>query len=191
MAWFLNESNLIHNLNDFFFSLGFASAGSGTSSASDGSGQTFTQTNNNGQGTFSHTSTRPGGGGFTQQSGNFPNNPNFGQQPGFAGNVPNFAQPGFGGLNYGPAYPYGPFGGSPPVYNPIPQPTFGYNPSYQPFQPFAPFQPLATPLATPQEFSSYLNSLQQQYAAYVLLLLVNSFFLISYFCVYKSNEIQT
>lgn len=176
MAWFLNESNSIHNLNDFFFSLGFASAGSSTSSASDGSGHSFTQTNNNGQGTFSHTSTKPGGGGFTQQSGNFPNNPNFGPigqplgQPGFAGNVPNL--PGFGGLNYGPAYPYGPsypYGGAAP-YNPIPQPTFGYNPSYQPFQQFAPFQPLATPLATPQEFSSYLNSLQQQYAAYVLLL---------------------
>lgn len=143
------------------FIVGYASAGSSSSSASDGSGHTHTQTVNDGQGQFIHTSTRPGGGGFTQQSGSFPNNPNFGQ-PGY---IPNFAQPGFGGLNYGPAFPYGPFpSAASPQFNPIPQPTFGYNPSFQqPFQPFAPYQPLATP----QEFNQYLNGLQQQYAAYV------------------------
>lgn len=144
------------------FVIGYASAGSSSSSASDGSGHTFTQSNNNGQGTFTHTASKPGGV-FTQQSGPFPNTPSYGQ-PGY---VPSFAQPAYSGVNYGPAFPYSPFG-SAPVYNPIPQPNFGYNPSFQPYQPYAPFQPLATP----QEFSSYLNSLQQQYAAYVFFLVL-------------------
>lgn len=87
----------------------------------------------------------------------------------------NIGQPGFG-LNYGPAYPYAPFGQQNPQYNPQPQfnpfqqPSFGFNSPFQQLQPFQPVQPLQPfqpfpSLATPQEFSTFLNNIQQQYLA--------------------------
>lgn len=98
-------------------------------------------------------------------AGNIPPNPNqfFGPS--------NFGQPAFG-LNYGPSFPYNPYGTmSPPPFSPYPQPpAFGFNSPFQPLQtlpPYQPFQPFAAPLATPQEFSAYLNSIQQQYNTYV------------------------
>jgi len=155
---------------------GFSSASSGSSSNSDGTGHQFTATNNDGQGTFTHTQNKPGGGGSVTQSGGFPGQlgpnqqgpnqqgpyygpANFGQQPGF-------------GVNYSPAgFPYGPYGGQ-PAFQPFPN-NFGFNAPFQPFQqPFQPFQPIQpiqpfspyqSPLATPQEFTQYLNTLQQQY----------------------------
>lgn len=112
-----------------------------------------------------YTQNRPGGVGVTT-AGNIPPYPN--QAP-FYGPA-NFGQPAFG-LNYGPSYPYNPYGTMPPAFSPYPQPpAFGFNSPFQPLQPIAPyqpFQPIQSPLATPQEFGAYLNSIQQQYNTYV------------------------
>lgn len=155
-----------------FYFIGYAQGSSSSSSNSDGSGHTFTSTNNDGQGSYVHTAQKPGGAGFTT-TGNVPihNNPGlYGPQ--------NFGQPGFG-FNYGPAYPYNPYGNTPqynPAYNPsfnqFPQQSFGFNAPFAPLPPFQPIQPLQqfspyTPLASPQEFNQYLNGIQQQYATYV------------------------
>lgn len=91
----------------------------------------------------------------------------------------NFGQPGFGS-QYGPGFPYAPFGTNMPAFSPFPQqPGFGFNSPFQPlqpfqpiqpFQPFQPIQPFAPfpqSIATPQEFSAYLNGIQQQYNTYV------------------------
>lgn len=116
------------------------------------------------------TQNKPGGMGVTT-AGSLPPNPNqFPNQ--FFAPPPNFAQPAFG-LNYGPSFPYNPYGTMPPQYTPYPQPpAFGYNPPFQPpplqtLAPYQPFQPFAQQLATPQEFGAYLNSIQQQYNTYV------------------------
>lgn len=146
---------------------GYASAGSSSTSASDGSGQIFTQTSNNGQGQFTYTQNKPGGIPVTTQ-GNIP--PNAG--PPFFGPA-NFGQPAFG-LNYGPSFGYNPYGSMSAAFAPYPQPpAFGFNSPFQPlqplppYQPIQPYQPFASPLATPQEFSAYLNNIQQQYNTYV------------------------
>lgn len=121
------------------------------------------------------TQNKPGGAGVTT-AGNLPPNPN--QFPNQFYGPANFGQPAFG-LNYGPSFPYNPYGGAmapqyAPQYNPYPQPpAFGYNPPFQPpLQTLAPYQPFQSfaqpqPLATPQEFGAYLNSIQQQYNTYV------------------------
>ncbi|XP_055304748.1 uncharacterized protein LOC129569674 [Sitodiplosis mosellana] len=137
---------------------GYSSAGSSSSSNGDGSGHTFTGSSNNGQGTYTHTQNKPGGGSVTQ-TGGFPG-PFYGPA--------NFGQPGFG-VNYSPGFPYGPYGNQ-PAFTPFPQ-NFGFNSPFQPIQPFQPLPPLQPfapyqQIATPQEFNQYLNSLQQQYAAY-------------------------
>lgn len=87
----------------FVFLIGYSSASSGSSSNSDGTGQTFTATNNDGQGIFSHTQNKPGGGGGVTQSGGFPGPqgiPNQQQGP-FYGPANFGQQPGFG-VNYSP-----------------------------------------------------------------------------------------
>lgn len=150
--------------------IGYASAGSSSSSNSDGTGHTYTQSSNNGQGTYTHTQKPQGGGSFTQ-TGNYPGNVNQGY-PGQVYGPANFgSQPGFGFGTYGPGFGYGTYGVNPPQYTPFPQQNFGFGAPFQPlpFQPVQPIQPLPPfqPLATPTEFNNYLNSLQQQYAAYV------------------------
>ncbi|XP_031629430.1 calcium-binding protein P isoform X2 [Contarinia nasturtii] len=152
---------------------GQSSASSSSSSNSDGTGHTYTHTGNNGQGTYTTSQQKPGGGSFTQ-TGNYPHNPNHQYNPSYPNNPSyygpsNFGQPGFGFGTYGPGYPYGQYGLN-PQYSPFPQQNFGFGAPFQPLpfqqvqpmQPFAPFQPLATP----HEYTQYLNGLQQQYAAY-------------------------
>lgn len=164
----------MNDLDHFAAFIGYSSASSGSSSNSDGTGHTFTSTDNNGQSQFTQTQHKPGGG-FTQQAGNgFGTSTHFG---GPGGPPPSGPQQGFGGFNYGPAFPYGPYGNA-PVFNPIPQQSFGFNPlPYQPFpfQPYQPFGAFQQPLASPQEFNQYLNGLQSQYAAYVLTLIWNCY----------------
>lgn len=146
------------------FHLGYSSASSGSSSNSDGTGQIYTQTDNNGHGTYHSSGTKPGGGVYHQQ-GSFPanhipnNNPNpfpsnngFGQQPGGLYGQ-NFNNPNFGGnfgSNYGPSFPYQPFPQSFPGFAPFPAQNFG-------------FQPPLQPLAPPEQFEQYLNSLREHY----------------------------
>lgn len=118
------------------------------------------------------TQNKPGGVGVPI-AGTIPPNPN--QFPNQFYAPASFGQPSFGqpafGLNYGPSYPYNPYGTMVPQYTPYPQPpAFGFNPPFQPLQPLAPyqpFQPFSSPLATPQEFGAYLNNIQQQYNTYV------------------------
>lgn len=152
--------------SNFFFA-GYASAGSSSTSSSDGSGQTFTQTSNNGQGQFTYTQNKPGSVPIIA-TGNLPPNsipPN--SIPPYFGPA-NFGQPSFG---YGPSYPFNPYGSMAPAFTPYPQqPAFGFNSPFQPLQPLSPYQPFNTFLTpTPQEFSAYLNAVQQQYNTYVLL----------------------
>lgn len=117
-----------------------------------------------------HTQNKPGAPPVTQIGNIPPNNQIYGPA--------NFGQSGYG-LNYGPAYPYGPFGTNTPLYNQFPQQPFGFNQPFQPLQPLQPLQPFQPipnmqpfapfpSLATPQEFSTFLNGIQQQYFAYVL-----------------------
>lgn len=144
------------------FNLGYASAGSGAGSSSDGSSHTFTQTNNDGHGSFSSSSEPPGpGNNFNHQfESNFPNNNGFPN-----GFNPAFVPPAFNQQfpNYGPTFPYNTqpnpfFNQQPPLVNPF-QSGFNGNPHQQPFPAPFPFQPLATP----QQFSEYLKSIQDQY----------------------------
>lgn len=121
-----------------------------------------------------YTQNKPGGVGITT-AGSIPPFPNQGPFYGPA----NFGQPAFG-VNYGPSFPYNPYGSMPPPFTPYPQypqqPAFGgFNPPFQPLQPFTPyqpFQPISSPLATPQEFGAYLNTLQQQYNTYASFILI-------------------
>lgn len=145
------------------------------------------------------TSTRPGGVGVTT-GGAIPPNPNQ-----FPNQFPNqalnpfygpasFGQPAFG-MNYGPSFPYNPYGTMMPPYTPYPQPpAYGFNSPFQPlqtlspYQPFQPLQPFSQPLATPQEFGAYLNGIQQQYNTYVSCQCATLFLLIlpmiDYLCVF-------
>lgn len=147
---------------------GFASASSGSTSNSDGTGQTFTHTNNNGH-QQSTSSSFPAGvnlndrfgepSAFPQQQAGFAQ-AGFSQQQFPQAGFPNYgnfyAPAGYNpGLQYGPNFPYNPFQFQQPQFNTFP----GFN---QPLQPYTfGYQP---PLATPQEFGRYLNSVQQQYA---------------------------
>lgn len=151
----------------FFFSAVHSSASTSTSSSSDGSGHTYVQSNNDGQGQFQYTQSKPGGVMGPTIVGQLPPNPNQNpfQNPNQFYGPSNFGQPTFG-VNYGPSFPYGTMQ---PPFTPYPQaPAFGFNSPFQPLPPYQPFQPFSSPLATPQEFTAYLNSIQQQYNAYVL-----------------------
>lgn len=175
---------------------GFVSVSSSSSSNNDGTGHTFTVTNNDGHETYTYKQNKPGGGTVTRlgefpvddQQGTFYDSANLGQQSGF-------------GVSYSPGksnrllsffeylssllnicdstkadFSYDPYGFQQQVFTPYAQ-SFGINARFQPFQPLSPIQPFApfqSPLATPQDFNQYLNSLQQQYAVCVLFVMYST-----------------